>query len=322
MPVYNAVHFLQRSLAPLLAMAQRDEILEVIVVDDGSTDRSAVLAEELGCKVLSTGGRLGPGAARNIGAREATGQILWFVDSDVIAHEDAAQLVVEGFDDPEVVAVFGSYDDRPAAENFLSQYKNLIHHFYHHRGRSEASTFWAGCGAVRRSSFLEVGGFDAQRYPWPSIEDIELGYRLRAAEGRILLLPALQGTHLKDWRLLDLLRTEVWRRALPWTRLMLERTGLSDDLNVAVGERFRAALVAALLVGVAVAVWDPKLWWLPVVFTGAVIGGNWELVKFFRRRKSLAFTAAALLFHQGYYTYSSAAFAWAWVEHRWAKLLS
>ncbi len=321
MPAYNAAHFLQRSLEPLLAMARRGEILEVIVVDDGSTDRSATLAAELGCKVLATGGRKGPGAARNLGAREACGHILWFVDADVIPHEDAARRLVEGFGDPEVVAVFGSYDDRPSAQNFLSQYKNLIHHFVHHQGRSEASTFWSGCGAVRKSPFLDVGGFDTHRYARPSIEDIELGYRLRAARGRILLLPDVQGTHLKEWRLLDLVRTEVWRRAIPWTRLMLERAGLTDDLNVAMGERLRAALAVALLGGVAAAIWDPGLWWLPVALLGAVIWGNWELVKFFHHRKGLGFTAGALLFHQFYYLYSAAAFAWAWLGHQSAKLL-
>jgi len=133
--------------------------------------------------------------------------------------------------------------------------------------------------------------------------------------------PSVQGTHLKDWRLLDLVRTEVWRRAIPWTRLMLAGTGLTDDLNVAMGERFRAALAAALLGGVVAAVWEPGLWWFPVALLGAVIGGNWELVRFFHHRKGLAFTAAALLFHQFYYLYSATAFAWTWLEHQGAKLI-
>ena len=67
---------------------------------------------------------------------------------------------------------------------FLSQYKNLVHHFYHHRGKREASTFWSGCGAVRKQAFLDAGGFDVERYTRPSIEDIELGYRLIKAGGK------------------------------------------------------------------------------------------------------------------------------------------
>ena len=57
----------------------------------------------------------------------------------------------------------------------VSQYRNLLHHFVHQHGHAEASTFWAGCGAIRRAAFDAVGGFDAARFPRPSIEDIELG---------------------------------------------------------------------------------------------------------------------------------------------------
>ena len=62
-------------------------------------------------------------------------------------------------------------------ENFLSQYKNLLHHFVHQGSSSDATTFWAGCAAVDRKVFVDIGGFDAARYDQPSIEDIEMGYR-------------------------------------------------------------------------------------------------------------------------------------------------
>jgi cellulose synthase/poly-beta-1,6-N-acetylglucosamine synthase-like glycosyltransferase len=320
MPVYNARHFIERSLPPLVAMCQRGEIAEVVVVDDGSTDDTPDRAQALGAVVIPSGGRLGPGGARNRGASQVRGDILWFVDADVVVHDDAARHIVGGFAEANVVAVFGSYDDRPPAQNFLSQYKNLVHHYYHHRGRSEASTFWAGCGAVRKETFLGVGGFDTERFTRPSIEDIELGYRLRADGQRILLIPELQGTHLKVWRLVNLIHTEVFCRAVPWSRLMLSRTGLVDDLNVGVAERLRAVL-AGVLVLVALAV---LLGWLSRwgVYAAAVmvIVANLPLAMFFYRRKGLLFAAAGLLFHQLYYLYSSAAFAWCFAEHQLKRL--
>ena len=69
MPVYNAVGFLEQTLPPLLAMGDRGEVLEVVVVDDGSSDGSAEVARGLGAQVIRTGGRSGPGAARNLAAR-------------------------------------------------------------------------------------------------------------------------------------------------------------------------------------------------------------------------------------------------------------
>ena len=320
MPVYNGRAFIGRSLPPLIEMLRRGEVVEVIVVDDSSTDDTAVMAEELGARVMPSGGRLGPGAARNKAAGEARGGILWFVDADVVAHDDAALQLQRAFAEPGVTAVFGSYDDQPPAKNFLSQYKNLVHHFYHHRGRSEASTFWAGCGGVRKEAFLAAGGFDVARYTRPSIEDIELGYRLRAAGGRILLWPALLGTHLKVWRLLNLLHTEVFCRAIPWSRLMLSQTGLLNDLNVGTAERLRA-LIAGLFFGGCAASLHPAVpGWIALPMFGAIAAANGSLLRLFYRRKGPVFALGGLLFHQVYYLYSSAAFAWCWLEFQASKL--
>lgn len=316
MPVYNGVEFIVKSLPPLIEMQRRGEVREVIVVDDTSTDETPQLAEELGARVIPSGGRLGPGAARNEAAKLAKGEILWFVDADVIIHDDAAHYMEEGFASPEVVAVFGSYDDRPPAQNFLSQYKNLVHHFYHHRGRKEASTFWSGCGAVRKQAFLEVGGFDIEKYKRPSIEDIELGYRLREAGGKIMLFPELQSTHLKVWRFVNLIHTEIFCRAIPWSRLMLQQTGIVDDLNVSSQERLRAGL-AGILFLVMLAVlpgWLP--WWAIAVMVAVVTVVNHRLFALFVQRKGPIFAIMGLAFHQLYYLYSSAAFAYCLLESK------
>ncbi len=320
MPVYNADHFLPLALPPLIEMQERGEIEEVLVVDDHSTDNSAACAKDMGAKVMKSPDRAGPGRARNLGAKEARGEILWFVDADVIAHGNGAERIRAAFQDPEAVAVFGSYDDAPPAKNFASQYKNLVHHYYHQLGKKEASTFWAGCGAVRKSAFLEIGGFDVERYKRPSIEDIELGYRLRAHGGRILLVRDLKGTHLKYWTVKDMIFTDVFRRALPWSRLMLTQVGMTDDLNVSKSERLRAALAGFLVLSLLAPIVLPGFAWLPLAFFAGAIAVNWRLFDFMRGRKGVAFAILALLFHQVYYLYSTAAFVWCWLEARVLKM--
>jgi len=320
MPVYNAVTFLMHSLPPLIGMLRNNEILEVIVADDSSTDETARVAAGMGARVIASGGRLGPGGARNCAASIATGDIVWFVDADVVVEQDAVHELIAGFSEPGVVAVFGSYDDRPPARNFLSQYKNLIHHYYHNRTDREASTFWSGCGAVRKEAFMQAGGFDVELFKRPSVEDIELGYRLRDAGGRILLLPELRGTHLKEWRLLNLLHTEIFCRAVPWSRLMLTRTGLHDVLNVSRGERMRAALAVMLPVTITCVLLDLVPWWLPFVTGVLISAANRRLFAFFYRRKGAGFAFRATLFHQFYYLYSSTAFMWVWLETRVLRL--
>ena len=85
----------------------------------------------------------------------------------------------------------------------MSQFKNLSHAYVHEVGNPAASTFWAGLGAVRAAAFQRVGGFD-ERFVRPSVEDIDLGYRLAAAGYPLRLDPAFRGTHLKRWTLRQL----------------------------------------------------------------------------------------------------------------------
>jgi GT2 family glycosyltransferase len=315
-PMYNGATTIERCLTPLLAMLVRGEIREIVVVDDCSTDRSREIVAAFPAVRLERAARQsGPGAARNQGAAAASGTHLWFVDADVIVHAGCANVLVQAFSEADVAAVFGSYDDSPDARNFLSQYKNLVHRYYHRRGNASASTFWAGCGAIERSLFLGLGGFDAERYPCPSIEDIELGYRVIAAGRRIVVHPELQGKHLKEWRLANLLHTDIARRALPWSRLMLERGELTDDLNLDTGERFRAAL--ALAAGVALLAWITGYApiWLAAAALGAAAVANAELIRFFNSHRGSWFAACAFLYHQFYYAYSSASFVYAGAQH-------
>jgi hypothetical protein len=163
---------------------------------------------------------------------------------------------------------------------------------------------------------MAAGGFDVELYTRPSIEDIELGYRLREAGGKILLIPELLSTHLKEWRFVNLIHTEVFCRAIPWSRLMISRSGIVDDLNVSTGERLRALLAGVLLLVFLAGLVGLLPWWsfLPVLAIAAY--ANRSLVTLFYRRKGLLFAIMGLLYHQLYYLYSSFAFVYSWLEYR------
>jgi hypothetical protein len=194
---------------------------------------------------------LGPAAARNVGAAGASGEVLVFVDSDVVVRGDSLERLREAFvRDRELVAMFGAYDDQPQARDAVSGFRNLLHHCVHRRGAGAASTFWAGLGAVRREVFLSVGGFDAARFPRPSVEDIELGARLARSGARIALDPEVQGTHLKVWTLTDMVRTDFARRGVPWAELVIEGAAGANTLNL--GWRNRFSAVTAILIAAGV----------------------------------------------------------------------
>src|SRR5829696_5491870 len=147
------------------------------------------------------------GALQGLGRHSTAEEVLVFVDADVLPHPDAFARLREAFEvDPALDAVFGSYDTSPRATGLVSRFRNLLHHHVHQQGAGPATTFWAGLGAVRRETFESAGGFDASRFPHASVEDIELGMRLAAAGGKLRLDPELQGTHLKAWTLVELVR--------------------------------------------------------------------------------------------------------------------
>lgn len=317
MPVLNGRELLRRSLPPLSSRVGRD-VLELIVVDDGSADDSGRVAGDLGARVVRNEARKGPSAARNRGSEEATGEILFFVDADVVVHEDAVPRVLDALSDESLDAVFGSYDDRPDARNFASLYMNLRHHHIHQSSAGGVSTFWAGCGAVRAEVFRRVGGFDAERFPLPSIEDVEFGCRVTGSGGRILLSPDLQGTHLKRWTLRDVVRTDIGRRAVPWGRLLAAGGGPSTELNMAAHERVCAG-VAWAFVG-CLGLW--ALGAVPfAVAAGCLLLAGWlnrRLLGVFARRGGWLFAAAGLLQHQLYYLYATLTFAYCLVE-QWLR---
>jgi len=228
MPAHRAAAVLPRAFSALEASDLPRDSWELIVSIDGDSmgtdgDRSAEVALEHADAVVRLQGKpRGPAYARNRASEVARGDILVFVDSDVCVHPDTLRRFLEFFDgQPEVAAVFGSYDDRPEAPQIVSQYRNLLHHYVHQQGGGEAETFWAGCGAVRAEVFHEVGKYDEWHFVRPQIEDIELGRRLRRAGYRIVLDPMIQACHLKRWRLKDILSSDLRNRGVPWTRLIL-----------------------------------------------------------------------------------------------------
>jgi GT2 family glycosyltransferase len=235
----------------------------------------------------------GPAAARNAGAADATGDVVVFVDADVLAHPDAFTRIRAAFDvGPDVTAVFGSYDDSPADPGMVSQFRNLLHHHIHEQGAGQAATFWAGLGAVRADAFRAAGGFDAERYRLPSVEDIDLGARLVAAGGRILLDPLVQGTHLKRWTLSDMVRTDFWQRGVPWVELVLRHRSGASVLNL--GWRHRLSAAAVVITALAVVRGKPGTALCGLVTLTAL---NAELYELLLRRRGPAAATAGVGLH-------------------------
>jgi GT2 family glycosyltransferase len=267
-PVFNGANSLRRCLEALGASTVKP--LECIVVDDGSTDNSVEVAKRFGARVIRTGRQMGPAKARNVGAKAARGEIVLFIDSDVCVTPSTIERLKKAFlDEPGVAAVFGSYDDT-SPEGFFSEYKNLQHAYVHRSARREASTFWTGCGAVRKDIFLALGGFQ-EAFGRPCIEDIEFGGRLVKCGQRVIVDGSIRVQHLKEYQFRSMVRSDIIDRAIPWTKLILRDKQFPNTLNLNWSQRVAAGAVCAFLltlVGV-------------VSLTGLAVAQGWIAILFF-----------------------------------------
>ncbi len=321
-PAHNAQRDIVACLAPLLGMRHRGEIARIIVVDDASTDATGGAATSAGAdRVVEHGVCQGAGGARNSGVAVSNAAIIWFVDADVVVHDNGARVLARHLsDNKKVDALFGSYGLEPIADNFLSQYKNLIHHRTHQRHAGPAQTFWTGCGAVTRAAFDAIDGFDAVGYRDIGMEDVDFGYRLRAAGYVIELISDWQCEHRKRWTLFNLLRVEIFHRALPWSRLILTHPKAPAGLNVDGTERLRAGIAGLFVLGVLlVLIGLINAMWLAGV-GGALAFLNRGLFQFFNEHRGWPFACRAVAFHQIYYLYAATTFLYAWAEDRGSRL--
>jgi len=290
--------------------------LETILVVDGDFD--AELYKDVGyvTHLIKTGPGSGPAWARNVGVKKASGDIIMFIDSDVAVHMNTIGLTIKAFNlDKDLAAVFGSYDDNPPEQNFLSQFKNLFNHYLHQTGNEDASTFWTGCGAVRKEVFLKVGGFTNIAIQQPFMEDIELGYRLKNSGYKIQLNKNIQVTHLKRWAFFSLLYTDIFYRALPWTRLILETGRLDNDLNLKTSSRISVLSTFGLLGSLVFTGANPAAG----IFILILLSLNFPLYRFFSNKKGTQFCFQAVIWHWFYLLYSGTCFGIGIVSHIFNK---
>ncbi|MDI6099384.1 glycosyltransferase family 2 protein [Actinoplanes sp. NEAU-A12] len=240
-PNYNYARTLDLCLAAVNAQTYPD--VEVIVVDDNSTDDSVRIAEARGARVIRTGTNIGAPAARNLGATEAEGEVLFFLDSDVALRPDALAEAVAILADPAVGAACGTYEAKPLIrDSLVEEYRALQLYSWWIGDLGDTSTVFTAIMAIRADVFAEVGGFNpALRHS----ENADYGHRL-SQRYRILLTDRIQGRHDHDDKL-GVLLTKFFHRARLHVPLFLTRPDFSGGpTNGSRGWGSVAALLAAV----------------------------------------------------------------------------
>ncbi|MDP8257325.1 MAG: glycosyltransferase [Candidatus Alcyoniella australis] len=306
-PFRNAEATIERCVERLRSSSRPPD--EIVLVDDASEDQGFERLSQIdGLIHIRNLDPRGAAYARNVGAAAGSGDVLLFVDADVLAQPDAIELIERRLEqDPTLGGVFGAYTAHTEPRNFASVYKNLVHHYTHRQSAGPIDTFWAGCGALRREAFQAVGGFD-QSFAAASVEDIDLGYRLSAAGIKVEIDPRIQVTHVKRYTLAGLIISDLKFRAVPWTALMVRRRRFTPVLNLKPHNLIAAGLAAAAL-PVLAALLLLGLWTWAVALLGATLIGwaalNRGLLGFVLRTRGLPFAARFALMHLLSHVYSA-----------------
>jgi len=216
-PAFNSAGTMAACLNAVRACGYDD--YECLVVDDGSSDATADLAGRLADRVLKLDRNHGRSHARNTGARAARGDILVFVDSDILIRPDTLLKIAEFFDSrPAYDALTGLLAPGHPGGGFFSRYKNIYMNFRFRRLRSPVTFLYGGICAVRRQAWEP---FDCRM---DSGEDTELGQRLVSSGKLIGFCADLEVVHAKQYGLFSLLKND-WRVPFSWAGIFVRRRG-------------------------------------------------------------------------------------------------
>ena len=192
-PVYNSSLTLKECLDAVFDSSFKS--FEVIVVSDNSSDNSVKIAKQYKCKIIELSENKGPAFARNKGTQAAEGDILLFVDSDVIIKKDALNYLSEKFSYNEIDAIQGIYSHEPVYKNIATQYQQSYTSYYiWPKNKKYASTLSTCCFAIRKKIFNQLKGFDTN-IKRATCEDEVFGYELIDKGYKILILRELNVEH-------------------------------------------------------------------------------------------------------------------------------
>jgi len=301
-PTHNSTPTLRTVLAGIRASDLPRNRYELIVVDDASADASATVAGRYADKVVRLTGRsLGRAYARNRGIELARGEIIAFVNSDVLVRPNTLRLLSETItDQPDVHAACALHDDSPAARNFVSQYWNLLLHFGEQRYVGPGADLASGCSAVRRSALAAVGAYDEWRFGAGNLEGLDLAQRLGAGAQRVVVNPNLPVTHLGEWGLGSMCR-EVWNRSRVLSRSLgyqRTRSAVPSEVVFTLSRAMPWALAVVFMVTLSGA-FHTTAWWLPKVTMALFVFvlANSGVYRFYAAARGSIFAISAIPLH-------------------------
>ena len=241
-PVHNRADLLAKCLDSIYS--QKHSSFETLVIDDGSTVDLKPVVKKYPIRYFRLKENRGPAFARNFGVTQARGNIVIFIDSDVIANNDILERIKKAFDTNKgIAAVQGNYTITPYYNDFFSNFRNITWYYYFSILKGYSNSIATFCTAIRKDIFLASGGFD-QRIKKASIEDEEFGIQLTRKGHKILFDNNLQVKHMKKFTFYSLMRHD-FRTGFEKIKSLLRKNNLLDRHELH-GSHFSFSLLASI----------------------------------------------------------------------------
>lgn len=286
-PAYNAHKTLAKCLRSVYKQKFSD--YEVIVVDDGSTDDTAKIAEEFSARVIKQTPNVGPAAARNISIKASYGDIIVFIDADVaFRDDDALSKLAEIFKNrPDIAGAIMIKDKVPLNNGLLPLFWALYKYYLWNKPAEYQTSFTTERSAVKREVFDKVGYFN-EKYKKADVEDFEFGYRLSELGYKMLIVREIKVLHhFENFRQTT---KKTLKRSWQWIRLFLKRKKF--DPVYSSQERGIKTLIAASLVPtfIMIIVWPSFIWlWLWLILLVIYVYYNYGFYLFLIKERKFIY---------------------------------
>ncbi len=310
-PVQNMADSIGDCVAALLRQTLPIRAYEILVVDDGSTDDSVRIARQAGAtRVLSKAPGGFAAAARNLGIREARGEILCFTDADCRPHPDWLAQITTPFADPEIAGAKGTYstDQRSVVARFVQlEYEEKYDHL---RGQERISFIDFYSAAFRRQVLISNDGFDER---FPNSEDRELSFRLATRGYKMVFQPSALVNHIHADNLPGYFRKKM--RNGYWTAQVVRRfpTHGVDDSYTPQALKLQILLAGMFYISLALIALTPWAALLPATILLAFLVTSIPLTrKAWQKDRPIALIAPILQFIRA--TALGSGYAWGLVR--------
>ncbi|VAX31704.1 hypothetical protein MNBD_NITROSPIRAE02-1242 [hydrothermal vent metagenome] len=295
-PNYNGESTIGKCLEA--AFSSRYDNFEVIVVDDCSADNSIEIIKRFPCKLVALKERSGASKARNAGAQNSNGKLLFFIDSDCIVKEDALAIASAAYAEngPDVV-VGGTYTPMSFDNRFFSIFQSVFINYSETKNLENPDYIATHAMAIDAETFRKSGGFP--EVFMPIIEDVEYSHRIRREGYKLIMNPDLLVQHIFNYSLSRSMKN-AFKKSKFWTIYSINNKDLLVDSGTASVE-LKVNVLSFFLNIVFLLLWiftqnSLLLYPIPLIFATNIFA-NRSLIRAYYRTKGLLFAFLATLYY-------------------------